>query len=95
MSTAAAQSPSACLEQIVRSAITRDPTHRRERSMGEALGDDEYMCDIHRGTAGFGFNIKGLSRRAARDRPNSLALRLRGQPCACAWLCDGGAMLKK
>lgn len=27
--------------------------------MGEALGDDEYMTDIHRGASGFGFNIKG------------------------------------
>ena len=27
--------------------------------MGEPLGDDEYMADIHRGTTGFGFNIKG------------------------------------
>ena len=28
--------------------------------MGEALGDDEYMTDIHRGSTGFGFNIKGV-----------------------------------
>ena len=27
--------------------------------MGEPLGDDEYMADIHRGSTGFGFNIKG------------------------------------